>query len=122
MTEAEAAWVREHVWPRWMRDAAVQVPSLTRCACSVCGYCSMDQHDQCYLVRYEANGIAADYVRRGIPATWVYRTTGEVVDPVRAAVFEVGHTHGAWCTCHRAGHPGRPEREPDLLDLLREAA
>ena len=39
-------------------------------------------------------------------------------DPIRAAVYEVGHPHGVWCLCHQQGHPGQEPAEPDLLDLL----
>ena len=118
MTPDHAAWVREHAWTPAMRAQLQAAPYLTSCPCSMCGYCSTGRHDQCYLVRHPDEHLTR-YIAHGVPVTWIYGTNGKTAGPV-VDVYEVGHGHGAWCTCHRDGHPGW-ERNLDLLDHLAAA-
>lgn len=50
MTDDEAAWVREHVWPKVMRQAYRDIPAyFHHCACQwgPCGACERGRHDRC---------------------------------------------------------------------------
>lgn len=50
MTEAEAAWVREHVWTPAMRKDYVETPAIhSMCPCEYgpCGHCATGHRDRC---------------------------------------------------------------------------
>lgn len=50
MTDAEAAWVREHAWLKAMRQAYRTTPAyFHHCACQygVCGHCDAGDHRHC---------------------------------------------------------------------------
>ena len=110
MTEAEAAWVREHVWTRAMRKVYAETPAIhSMCPCEYgpCGRCSAGRHDRCpYTDPRHAQWAAA---RADVPAGWV--TYADCQVPTHGGtetwqVWEAGVTHDARCPCARAGHPG----------------
>ena len=46
MTPAEAAWVRDHVWPAAMRRET-GTAGLCPCQWGLCGHCAAGQHTEC---------------------------------------------------------------------------
>jgi len=56
MTEAEAAWIREHAWTTPMRKGYIETPGFyTHCACQWTGPCENDPrpgvHERCHVGR-----------------------------------------------------------------------
>lgn len=121
MTDLEAAWVREHVWTRTMRETFALTPAFyLTCYCQrrECGACERGRHDRCLLRQYEPFPTYECCITDrnqcvvGFPDRYEHPTrNASGAHRAGAAMVWLADRRCIWrCTCEcRADEPARPQ-------------
>ncbi|MFC2599128.1 MAG: DUF6248 family natural product biosynthesis protein [Actinomyces massiliensis] len=107
MTEAEAAWVREHVWTPAIRKGKCELwIGGTHCPCQYgpCGHCAAGDHAHCPYEQANPSEDVKAWAQRQSDTCAGYLTDAR--GAVMADFWEVGVRHDARCPCWKNGHPG----------------
>ncbi|WP_372672625.1 DUF6248 family natural product biosynthesis protein [Amycolatopsis kentuckyensis] len=106
MSEEDAAWIRDTVWPKQLRAVHASAPKFhLRCACQygVTGHCaSNDGHEECQFAKPDATPQRSS-------ETWITRKDGTVING--AEVWLADRVCRWSCPCECGHKPPKKKRK-----------